>query len=409
MYAHENDHIHSTSGKTQKIDLYTGEGVSLGGVLFPHLHAAGVVGASTADEIESLAGGHHDPQADFTVQSLEVGASLRMGEHLQGFVVYSSYTDADYNFDGSFEEAFVKLRKLPGDFELRGGRFYNRFGFQNASHNHGWDFVNQNLPNARQLVEGHLATDGGELTWQLPTSFRSAFSFSVGEAYTHKHHHHHEHGRNEPLFEADGAAFEDMLYGGHFVAQLDYNDFYQNRITLSAAHGDNAFGRSTTLLGVGYELLWRQNGYTPGGTYLRWRTEGIYRRIGAEAEESHEHAHEHYAHGHDHSDMKHDHSKHDHEDRIARKTLDDYGLSTSLVYGFNDRLEAGVRLEWISALSEMGLSERFRVSPAFTVALNAQRTLFTRVQFDWDQIGGGEDEYSVWLQVGFNWGGPEVR
>lgn len=393
----------------KEMNLYTGEGVSLGGVLFPHIHAAGVVGGSTAEEIEALAGGHHDPQSDWTVQSLELGASLRAGKNLQGFAVYSAYSDAESEFDGEFEEAFLKLAELPGGLELRGGRFYNRFGFQNASHNHAWDFVNQNLPNGRLLQEGHLSTEGAELTWLLPTRFRSALSLSYGDAFEHEHHHHH-HGGEEPLFDAHGAAFADELYGAHFVAQLDYNDFYQNRVTVSGAFGDNGFGRSTTLAGIGYELLWRENGYEPGGRYIRWRAEGVYRRIGAVGGPHDHHSHDEHEEGHFAHEHEAGHDHHDHEHHVIRETLEDAGVSVSVAYGFSEKAEAGLRAEWVSGLSEMGLGERVRISPALTLALNAERTVYTRVQYDWDQFGGGaDDEHSVWLQIGFNWGGPEVR
>ncbi|MEZ5430414.1 MAG: hypothetical protein R3F31_04390 [Verrucomicrobiales bacterium] len=108
------------------MDWLTGDGVSLGGYLFPHLHAFGVFGGSTGDS-EFLANGHHDPQGDATLQALEPGASLRVGDHLQGFATYSANTDGEGHFDGAWEEAFLKLVDLPFDLELRGGLFLNRF------------------------------------------------------------------------------------------------------------------------------------------------------------------------------------------------------------------------------------------------------------------------------------------
>lgn len=380
-----------------EVNLFTGEGVSLGGVLFPHIHASGVTGVSTAGEISRLANGHHDPQTDVTLQTLEVGASLRLGDYVEGFGVYSAYTDADGDMDGELEEAFLKLVKLPGGFELRGGRFLNRFGFQAGTHNHSWDFVNQTLMNGRLLHEGELTTDGGEVTWNLPTPFRSALSFSVGEIKRHDHDHDHHHAE----FEADGALFSDTFFTFNYLAQLDYNDFHQNRLTLSMAWGDNAFDRSTQIYGIGYEYLWRANGYEAGGAYFRLRNELAYRRFGAM---SGEHAH------HDAHEEEHHHGHDDHHDaHVMRKKLDDIGFYTSAHYGFNEHVEAGVRVGYVSAIEEAGLDERWRVSPNMTYSLNAQRTLYARVQYDFDYSSDFGDDHSVWFQIGFNWGGPEVR
>lgn len=402
----------ATTVETSEPNYYTGEGVSLGGFLFPHVHAFGALGASTADEISYLANGHHDPQADLTAQALELGLSLR-AEWLQGFVVYSTYSDADRNFDGDIEEAFLKIVDIPGGFELRGGRFYNRFGFQNAEHNHAWDFVNQNLVNGRLLMEGHLATEGGEITWILPTKFRSALSFSVGDARTHEHsHEEHAHSEHDheghdhgATFDSHEAGFYDLLYGFHYIAQIDYNDFYQNRITFSGAFGENGFGRDTYLLGAGYEFFWRENGYEAGGRYFRFRNEVIYRNFGAVSEnEEHQQHDEHDYHAHDHH---HDHDHH--QAAVVRKTFDDFGLSSSFAYGFNEFVEAGLRFDWVSAIDEMELGERFRISPALTFSLNKERTLLARVQYDYDHFSNADEEHSVWLQVGFTWGGAEVR
>ncbi len=388
------EHAHENA---PAMDWFTGEGVSLGGILFPHIHAVGVTGMSTADPIPELAVGHHDPQNTFTLQALELGVSLRAGEYLRGFAVYSAFTDPDGALDGEFEEAFLKLEKLPGGLELRGGRFYNRFGFQAAEHNHAWGFVNQNLANGRMLREGELVTEGGEITWNPPTPFRSAISLSLGRPL--KEDHEHEHGE-EAEFEAEGSNFDDYVAGVNLLARLDYNDFYQNTLTLSAAWGDNDFGRTTQIYGTGYQYQWRANGYEPGGAYLRWTTELFYRNIGAESgghEHEHEHAEEHHA------------EKHSHAEGSERATFDEFGFYSSAAYGFNEHIETGLRAGWVSGIDEMGLDSRWRISPNLTVSLNEQRTVYVRLQYDFDHSSDWGAEHSLWFQLGFNWGGPEVR
>ncbi len=373
------------------VDWLTGEGVSLGGILFPQFHGAGVLGGTTG-EFEELAQGHHDPQTTLTLQALEFGLSLRLGDYIEGFAVYSAYTDAEGELDGELEEAFLKLVNLPGGFELRGGRFFNRFGFQNALHNHAWNFVNQNLTNGRFLQEGELITEGGELTWMVPAFTRSALSISFGQTLGHDGHDHGHDDHDEPEFEAEGAEFTDEIFGIHYFAQWDANDFHQNRFTLSAAFGDNEFGRTTQIYGLGYEYLWRQNGYQAGGSYFRWRNEVFYRHIAAVSGEIHE-----------------EHDDDNHDDESRRANLDEAGFYSSLAYGFNDYLEAGLRFDYVSGIGAMDLDSRFRVSPNLTVGLNAQRTAYARVQYDFINSSEFGNEHAVYLQVGFNWGGPEVR
>ena len=367
----------------------SGSNPSFGGVLFPHLHMLGVFGGTTAESAEGLAQGHHDPQDDVTLQGIELGASLRFSDLLHGFAVYSWSSDAERKIDGGFEEYFLKLPSLPGGLELRGGRFFNRFGFQNSVHNHGWDFVNQNLLNGRLLQEGELATDGGELTWNLPVSIPAAIGFSYGSAVVEDEEHDHDHGGEESEFEGDGARFVDDLFGVHGIVQMDYNDFHQHRFVASAAWGDNEYGRTTSIYGAGYEYQWRENGYEPGGRYFRWRNEVVYRRIGAISGELHELAAV--------------------AEPSRRAVLDEFGLYSMVSYGFNEVAEAGLRVGWVSGIEEAGQDERYRISPNLTFNLNSARTAFVRLQYDYDQSEEFGAEHSAWLQVGFNWGGPEVR
>ena len=315
--------------ETSDVNLLTGEGVSIGGILFPHLSINGAYGVSTADEISSLSNGHHDPQTDFTLQALEPSVSLRAG-WLEGFATYSATTDEDGELDGAWEEVFFKLVDLPGGFEIRGGRFFNRFGFQNTLHNHAWDNVNQTLVNGRLLQEGEIITDGGELTWNLPrtSTFRSAFSFSYGEAPEHVEDHGHGDEEEEPEFEGEGSRFVDDFYTASYHASFAYNDFHNHRLVLSAAWGDNEFDRTTQLYGAGYEYQWRENGLEPGGRSFRWRTEVAYRTFDAVSgghgheEEEDEHGHE-EEHGHEDEDEHgHEDEEEGHDDEGRRKPRD---------------------------------------------------------------------------------------
>jgi hypothetical protein len=404
----------SDSG-TDMTDWISGVNVNAGGILFPHLHSWGAFGGSTTDP-SALAVSHHDPQANATLTGFEPAMSLRAGM-VQGYAGGVGVTDADGEFSFELEEGFMKLIDLPFDMQLRGGQYFNRFGFQNSVHSHGWLFADQNLVNGRFLNEGEMITQGGEVTWMLPIEFMrvSMLSASVGGVRSHAH----DHGGHEgvaPDFEGEGAAFQDSLVTATWVNQYDFDD--RNRITgiLSGAWGDNAFGRNTQIYGAAFEYLNRENGYAMGGNSFRWRTELMVRTTGAVSGalpgESHEDHHGNEEHGdEDHEDHEeHGDEEHDaHEGEGRPEDFTDFGLNTMIVFGFNDRLETGLRAEWVSGVSEMGLDNRVRFSPMITWYANTARTLTTRLQYNADHSNVFGNEHSVWFQVGYNWGGAEVR
>jgi hypothetical protein len=393
----------------------TGENVSLGGVLFPHIHLNGAYGGSTIDDPERLVVGHHDPDREgLTIQALEFGLSARVGEYFEAFGVYAAKIDLDDKWDGDFEEYFGKIKNIPGGFEIRGGQYYNRFGIQNIYHPHSFDFVDQNLVNGRFLGDDGLRTQGGELTWKLPVSWTSLLSVSAGVAPELEEHEHAE-GEEEPEFEAEGAVFNDVLIAANWTNQTNLTDYHQLRYGLSGVWGDNVWDETTQVYGVHTEYQWRANGLEKGGNYFRWRTEvmlrdfdGISGHLPGEEEEEHEHEeHEGEEHHDEHEEEGHD----EHEEEIARRaSLDEWGLSTSAVYGWSNGLALGLRADYVQGIAEAGLDERWRISPNVSYALNTARTAVFRLQYNYDHSSDFGSEHSVWAQIGINWGTKqEVR
>lgn len=362
-------------------DGYTGSNVEVLGIT-PHFHFLGGFGASTADELEELANGHHDPNDDATLQTAEFGLSGRWGRHLEAFFVHAYYSElhnGDTEYHHETEELFLKLVDLPFGTEIRGGKFFNRFGFQNHVHNHSWEFANQNLANGALLQEGELTTIGGELTWNLPTEFPAAVSVYYGGTPDHAHH---AHMGPPPLFEGHAAAFDDHLYGIHVMAQHRLDDFRQFTGTLSVTHGENEFETDTTIAGAGLEYQWRENGLEPGGRYLILRGEAMVRTFEAVNE----------------------------LDPTITEDIDQFGGYFSQIYGFNDHFSVANRIGYVTGADRAELTERFRVSQAVTWYANPERTLFSRLQLDNDWLDGNNaHDTTIWFQLGFSWGGPEVR
>lgn len=384
----------SPSGKEP--NWLTGENVSLGGVLFPHVHFDAIFGDSTADP-STLVIGHHDPDREgWTISNIEFGASLRTGEYFEAFGTYAAKIDLDDQWQGEYEEWFGKLKNLPGGFELRGGRYYNRFGLHNTYHPHGFDWSDQYLVSGRFLGEDALTSIGGEVTWTLPVSWTSLINVSVGVAPELEEEKHAEPAV-EPLFEAEGATFDDVITAVNWTNLYNYNDFHQFRAGLSGAWGENLWGKTTQVYGAHFEYQWRENGFEAGGSYFRWRTEAMIRSFDAVS-------------GHLPGEEAPEEEKHeDHEEKPRDGSLDEFGMYTSLLYGLHNGLEFGLRGEYVSGIAEAGLDERFRVSPGVTYYVNQARTLKLRLQYNYDHSNSFGNEHSVWAQVGFNWGGAEVR
>ena len=363
-------------------DWMTGRDVEFFG-LTPHLHLLAATGiSSTANDKGELASGHHDPNSHLTLQAAEFGFSARWGDYLQGFFTHSYYSeisdDGDTDFHHGTEELFLKLVNLPGGFEVRGGQFLNRFGFQNATHNHAWDFANQNLVNGAILQEGELSTIGAEITWNLPTEFPMAISFYAGDAPEHEED--HGGGGPEPLFEGHEGELDEDVVGINFMAGYNVTDFHQFAATLSATHGQNHFATDTSIIGAGLQYMWRENGLEPGGRSLTLRGEVLYRTFEAVAEDP----------------------------PFQREDIEQAGAYFTQIYEHNSHWSFSNRIGYVTGDDDAELTQRLRLSQAVTWYVKEDRSLFTRLQLDNDWIDGTDiHETSLWLQVGMSWGGAE--
>lgn len=377
----------------------------------PSVHVNAAVGSSSADDVAELAAGHHDPtREDGTVQGIELGASLLATDWLQGFATYNLYYGAEEDWGSGWEEAFLKLY-VPGGFSLRGGRMLARFGAQNATHLHGWDFVDMPLALGASLGDDGLIIDGGDVTW-LHTGRQFSFGATAGggEAMTHSHDHgeddDHDHDAEEHLEEehaedhdhdhAHGGWADDVYYGRLFSVYQP-NDFHQWTLGVSGARGDNESKQDRDVYGVDLTYVWREQGAAHGGKSLRWVTELF---VGDEALMAHEEDHEEeHAEGHDH----------DHEDEGEEHHEDEYtaadwvGGYTQVIVGWNAQWETGLRLGYVDGDDR---DSRFRVSPAVTWRPLDLASL--RLQYNYDDLKSTE-EHTVWLQAGFSWAGAEVR
>ncbi len=394
--------------------------VTLGPLDFtPSVHFNGAIGDSSGDP-EELAVGHHDPtREDGTVQGLEAGLSLRAGP-VEGYVVHNFSYGAEEEWGNKWEEAFLKLKDIPGGFEVRGGRMLSRFGRHNAKHLHAWDFVDMPLVWGSFLGDDGLITDGGDITW-LKRGIGTAYGITAGygEAQAHAHDHgdegqheeeHEEGEHHEEAHEEDhqhhhghGVSFSDGVGSGRAFAQFRRDDFNAFEAGASLALGDDENGRRLTVFGADVSYTWRENGLEPGGRALTWLTEVLVRNVD-DGDEEHPHD-EHEEHGH--HDEHEEHGHHDEHEPLNGGS--EWGLYSQVVYTQNRHLDAGVRIGYVDGDDALAGSNRLRVSPAITTYLDPFRRVMLRLQYNYDSVQDMDNEHSVWLQAGLSWGGPEVR
>ena len=384
--------------------------VSIGPVdLTPSAHFNGAIGDSSGDP-EELAVGHHNPtREDGTVQGIEAGLSLRAGP-VEGFAVHSFSYGSDEEWDNGWEEAFLKLKEIPGGFELRGGRMLSRFGRHNANHLHAWEFVDMPLVWGRFLGHDGLITDGGDITWLkrgIGTTYGITAGYGDAKSHDHgheghdeeEHEHEEEHEADEEDHEHDDHSeevlFSDGVGSGRAFAQFRRNDFNAFETGVSLALGEDEADRQLVLVGADFSYTWREKGLETGGRALTWLTEVLYRDV-EDGDDTHEDHHG-------------EHEEEHHEEHEMLPGGSEWGLYSQVIYTHNSHLDAGLRLGYVEGDDALESTDRFRVSPAITTYLDPYRRVMLRGQYNYDDIRDAEEEHSFWLQLGITWGGSEVR
>ncbi len=453
-----------------KLDLWTGEGVSIGDWFFPEVNYQVAGGSSTTDPAR-LTAGHHDPnRRGITQQNLEISGTLRFSEHLSFFGTYAGTVDRNDHWFSEFEEYYAII-DLPGDIRIRGGKLAPRLGYQNELHPHGYTFVDQYLVSGR-MFDGHsLTIYGGEISApifrNLPKSWDDRLTVSFGAVPEHDHAS-HEHFHSESAFDVDGGLFADWAATANYRVGYNATDTFRYEFGFAGAWGGNQYGRATQVYGLQLEYLWRAAGVNGGGhsddhthhdhsghvhdgkaharedsaEFFRWRSEVFVRHFGAVSgheDEEHEHEvtvipaqpevrrtvmervgtrvvaggifipvfarREVVVQKAQPARVIETHEEEEHAEVGLRDEFTDMGFYTALSYGFPDgKLQAHLRAEYVSGVSEAGLPERWRVSPALAWYPSDRLPIHFKLQYNYDHSPSSGDEHSIWAQFSLTWG-----
>ncbi len=219
----------------------------------------------------NLQSGAHDPVANgFRLQQLElaIGKSVDPYFRLDGNIVFSNEEGVDV------EEIYATTLALPHSLQARVGQFLTRFGRQNATHPHAWDFIDQPFILGKVFGGENNRGVGGELSWLTPLPW---FVEVVGSVTT-----------------ATGAETSRSFYGEEDLGVyspvdlqattaikqfFDFSDNWSLLWGLSAATGPNATGPDQRSNLVGTDIYLKYRPVTRAShTMVVLQAEYLYRR-----------------------------------------------------------------------------------------------------------------------------------
>jgi hypothetical protein len=347
--------------------------------------AAGTSTAS-ADEIESLQGGAHDPRRrGFTLQQTELSLAGAVDPYFTS-EVHVIATDEEIEL----EEAFATTQALPFGLQVEAGHFFTEFGRINPQHPHQWDWVDQPVVNTRLFGGEGLRNPGARVGWLLPVPWfaelhlgaqnatgDTAFSFipeDEGDEGTAV--------GGRPVVDRSVHDLGDLLYLTRIVNGGSLTDTVSMQFGASALYGPNATGAHgrTYIYGGDLVVKWRPATNFRGRPSFVWQTEVMQRQFEADANAA---------------------------AGLSRDTLYDGGLHTQALYGFRSGWAAGLRYEFAtgSGASVGGRdadplrADRHRLAPL--VVWQPSEFSRLRLQYNWDDAGYLDDgqAHSVWLSL----------
>jgi hypothetical protein len=386
-------------------------------------------GATTADDVDSLQLGGHDPsQRGFTVQNVELVLDGAIDPYLRGQANVILFLDSGGETQVELEEAYLESLSLPGNLQLKAGHYFTEFGRQNPVHPHAWSFVDTPLVNGRFFGADGLRNPGARISWLAPTPFYSELFLGIqnshGETATGFRSAGHAHGEEDEeelpfgYRHADNdrgvKGFSDMLFAPRYVASFDLTDSQTLVLGVSGAFGPNSSGgggeTDTQIYGADVYWKWKPVNAHGGFPFVSFQTEAMLRR---------------YQLGMFDWDENGDGVADDGEvidpgtglpAILSRETVTDWGFYSQLLYGFRKGWIAGLRLDYVGGetadYERRGLTldgealgrdplrnQRWRLSPNLTW-YPSEFSKF-RLQYNYDDRRDIGVDHSVWLQFEF--------
>ena len=345
-------------------------------------------GTTTADDIQSLEVGDHDPKVrGFSIPNGELSLDGAVDPYFKGFANIAYKLDAAGETGVELEEMFALSSALPLNLQLKIGQFFAEFGRQNNQHPHAWAFADQNLVLGRMFGREGLRSQGARLSWLLPTSFYTEASMAVMNSA----------GGTTSSFRSEEAGaihggvpidrpvrgFGDMLFVPRVATSLDPTDNTTLVVGISGAFGPNNSGPTarTSLYGTDVYWKWKSPRAAKGFPFVSLQSEFLARAYDAAARP-------------DASAPL---------TTLPAETLRDRGAYGQILWGIRPMLVAGLRAEFVHADPAFFLSDertnRTRYSTDITLFPTEYSKL--RLQYNYDRRPGIGNDHSLWAQFEF--------
>ena len=108
-------------------------------------------------------GGHDPTRSGFNLQQLE----LHMESNVDPYLHFAA--NIVWGPDGvELEEGYAQTTALPGNLQLKAGKFLNSFGRLNSTHPHAWHFVDAPFALTKMLGKDGSRGLGSEVAWLAP-------------------------------------------------------------------------------------------------------------------------------------------------------------------------------------------------------------------------------------------------
>ena len=156
---------------------------------------------------------------DVWQRSLEMVASASVDPFAKGYAVINASADsATSEATLAVEEAALQTTSLPGNLELKAGRFFAEFGRLAYIHDHELPFVNRPLA-LDEYIGGESQSDGLQLNWLAPFPHYVSMTAGVGDHF----------GGDSPNPDHPGTfrAFDGLNFWGRFSSYWDLTPNWQ--------------------------------------------------------------------------------------------------------------------------------------------------------------------------------------
>ena len=149
---------------------------------------------------------------DIFQRSVELNAAASIDPFTKGYVVVNGSADPVTGEESwGIEEAALQTTSLPGNLEVKAGRFFGEFGRLGYIHDHELPFVNRPLVLAR-YIGGEARTDGLQINWLVPAEHYISLTLGAGDQFG---------GDNPPNYVGDTRNERGLNYWGRLSTYFD--------------------------------------------------------------------------------------------------------------------------------------------------------------------------------------------